>query len=381
MPRRLITTLCLLLTLAGCSAITGADLTTTTVAPPGSSPSTTPGPTTTLTTAPPVPGAAVPIAGAALYESPGGTVIQSVHEGIALPITAIEGSWAKVVDSCSNPAWINLTESRTIARSTQQTPGDGFNLNQAVVVVDAGHGGRDWGAPGPSGTRESNFNLDISDRLRTRLVQANDIDWATGAVTPGTMYSAAQSVVMTRDTAGPDGGDFEAGLAYRAALANSLNADALLAIHNNTETDRTYNDPPRAVFYALSVPGSDRLASLIDEELFRGFDRFADTWQGSAVQGTVARRDTSTGGDFYGLLRRSESPAVIIEGAFVSDPTQEQLLQTPEFRQAYADGVYRGLIRFLTTTEVGSEINEPIDFAGNVGSPSTNKCVVPEQDS
>jgi N-acetylmuramoyl-L-alanine amidase len=379
MPRRLITTLCLLITLAACSAITGADLTTTTA--PQSPGSTTQNPATSVTTTPSVPGVAVPVGGADLYNSPGGDVLQSVHEGIALPITNIEGSWAEVLDSCSNPAWINLTETETIARSNRQTPGAVFNLSQGTVVVDAGHGGRDWGAPGPSGTRESNFNLDIADRLRTLLVQPNDVDWATGAITAGTMYSALESVVMTRDTSGPDGGDFEAGLAYRATLANSLNADALLAIHNNTGTDRTYNDPPRAVFYAVSVPGSDRLASLIDEELWRGFDPFADTWQGSAIQGTAARRDPSTGGDFYGLLRRSESPAVIIEGAFVSDPTQEQLLQTPEFRQAYADSVYRGLIRFLTTNETGSEINEPVDFAGNVGSPSTNNCVVPEQDS
>ncbi len=380
MPRRLITIVALALTLAACSTITGADLTTTVPAATDGTGTVNPDSSSTVATTPPVPGVAiVPPGGANLYESPGGNTLQSIHGNIALPITSIDGSWAEVVDSCSNPAWVNLTDMQTIAKSVQQSPGQGFDLARAIVVVDAGHGGRDWGAPGDNSTRESNFNLDIADRLRIRLTQANDVDWATGDVTPGATYPGLQSVVMTRDTAGPDGGDFEAGLAYRAALANSANADALLAIHNNTGTDRTYNDPPRAVFYALSVPGSDRLASLIDEELFRGFDKFSETWQGSAIQGTAARRDASTGGDFYGLLRRSESPAVIIEGAFVSDPFQEQLLQTPEFRQAYADSVYRGLIRFLTTNESGSEISEPIDFAGNVGSPSTNKCVVPEQ--
>jgi hypothetical protein len=70
---------------------------------------------------------------------------------------------------------------------------------------------------------------------------------------------------------------------------------------------------------------------------------------------------------------------VIIEGVYVTDPAQNQLLQTTVFRQAYAEGVYRGLIRFLTADESGSPINEPIDFQGNVGSPTTTNCVVPAQ--
>jgi hypothetical protein len=63
----------------------------------------------------------------------------------------------------------------------------------------------------------------------------------------------------------------------------------------------------------------------------------------------------------------------------VSDSAQNTLLQTTVFRQAYADGVYRGLVRFLTTDATGSAISEPIDFQGNVGSPTTTNCVVPEQ--
>lgn len=363
--------------------ITGADLTTTTQGADSTATSGGSVDSTSATAGNPdsgIPGLAlVPAGGASLYSSPGSEITQTVHEGIVLPITSIDGSWAEVLDSCSNPAWVARGEVEIINRATPQAPGEAFDLSRSVVVVDAGHGGRDWGAPGSEGTRESNFNLDIADRLRDLLLSPHDIDWESGRISPGSSYPAVRGAYMTRDTAGPDAGDFEAGLAYRATMANSVAADALLAIHNNTGTDRTFNDPPRAVFYALSVEGSDRLASLIDEELWRGFDPFSDTWQGSDVQGTVARLDVDTGTDFYGLLRRSEVPAVIIEGAFVSDPAQEELLGTTVFRQAYAEAVYRGLVRFLTTDEIGTEINEPTPFRGNVGSPSTNNCVVPEQ--
>ncbi len=359
--------------------MTGADLTTTVPTAPAS---TTEVPAATDTTQAPTgdPGlAVVPEGGVNLYATPAGTVLQSTHQGIVLPVTSVDGSWLEVMDSCSNPAWVERSDVTTVPRSSPQAPGTGFDLSRAVVIVDAGHGGRDWGAPGEEGTRESDFNLDIADRLRDLLLTPHDVDWESGRITPGTTYPAITGAHMTRDTTGPDGGDFEAGLAYRSTMANSVAADALLAIHNNTGTDRTYQDPPRAVFYALSVDGSDRLASLIDEELFRSFDPFATEWQGSGVQGTASRRDVETGGDFYGLLRRSEVPAVIIEGVYVTDPAQNNLLQTTVFRQAYAEGVYRGLVRFLTTDEVGSPINEPTDFQGSVGSPTTTNCVVPEQ--
>lgn len=379
MLRRLTTFLALGIATASCAAMTGADLTTTVPTTPASTTDTTATADTTQV-ATGVPGlAVVPEGGADLYVTPAGTALQSIHQGIVLPVTSVDGSWLEVMDSCSNPAWVKSNEVSIVSRSTPQTPGAGFELSRAVVIVDPGHGGRDWGAPGDDGTRESFFNLDIADRLRDLLLSSHDVEWETGRITPGTTYPAITAAHMTRDSTGPDGGDFEAGLAYRATMANSVAADALLSIHNNTGTDRTLQDPPRAVFYALSVEGSDRLASLIDEELFRSFDTFSNEWQGSGVQGTASRRDVDTGGDFYGLLRRSEVPAVIIEGVYVSDSAQNTLLQTTVFRQAYAEGVYRGLVRFLTTDEIGSPINEPTDFQGNVGSPTTTNCVVPEQ--
>lgn len=363
--------------LVSCSVITGADLTTTT-APPGVAP-TEPGTTVTTPTSSSPGLVLVPPGGAMLFAGPAGDPLQTIHEGITLPVLSVEGKWLEVMETCSNPAWVDSAGVEVVPAATPQQPGPGFDLSRAVVVVDAGHGGRDWGAPGPDDTRESFFNLDIADRLRDLLLTSHDIDWESGRVMPGDTFPAITGAHMTRDTIGPEEGDYEAGLAYRATMANSVGADALLSIHNNTGTDRTLQDPPRAVFYALSVEESDRLASLIDEELVRSFDPYSDTWQGSAIQGTASRLDVETGGDFYGLLRRSEVPAVIIEGVYVTDPTQNMLLQTTVFRQAYAEGVYRGLIRFLTTDEVGSPINEPVPFDGNVGRPSTTNCVVPEQ--
>lgn len=385
MLRRTIPVLVVALAVSSCATVTGADLTQpgATATAGGALSSTGPpqaGAAPTNASGPSTPGLAIVLdGGAPIHAAPGGNALLTAHEGLIFPITAVEEPWLEILDSCSNPGWVNQSEVQIVPKTSVQAAGADFDLSRAIVVVDAGHGGRDWGAPGPGGSRESDLNIDIADRLRDLLLSSHDINWETGAIGPGQTYASLNGAWMTRDTAGPDGGDFEAGLAYRAEMANSVGADALVAIHNNTGTDRTLNDPPSAVFYAVSVSGSDRLASLIDAELSRSFNSFAQNWQGSGIQGTAARVDAETGTDFYGLLRRSEAPAVIIEGAYVSDPEQERLLESTVFRQAYAEGVYRGLIRFFTTSDIGSEIREPDVFQGDVGSPSTASCEVPRQ--
>jgi hypothetical protein len=118
---------------------------------------------------------------------------------------------------------------------------------------------------------------------------------------------------------------------------------------------------------------------LIHEELVRGLAQFGTSWGAALETGAKARVDDETGEDFYGLLRRAEAPSVIVEGMYISNPVEEELLQSEILQRAYADAVYRGLIRFLTTDESGSEIRNPEPFSGSVGTPSTTSCVVPAQ--
>ena len=334
-------------------------------------------------------GVAVPDGPAGLAIVPqGGADISSVidgptsyrsHEDLLLPIVSESGEWLQVVTTCSSEEWVRRSDVEIVARSAAASPGPGFDLSNAVIVVDPGHGGRDKGAKGPSGSNEKDFNLSISILLHNRLAAPQDIDWETGHVRPGDEYPAVASVWMTRGPEGPDDGDFELGLAYRAGVANRAGADALVAIHNNSSPTGTLSTPGSDVFYAASSPGSDRLASLIHEELIRGLSPFAASWSAGGVNGPQARIDPETGDDFYGLLRRSDSSSVIVEGLYISTAKEETLLGTSLVQMAYADAVYRGLIRYLTSDESGTPVIEPIPFSGTVGSPSTSSCVVPTQ--
>jgi hypothetical protein len=83
------------------------------------------------------------------------------------------------------------------------------------------------------------------------------------------------------------------------------------------------------------------------------------------------------GQDYYSILARSEQPAAIVEGAYISNPSEEALIMTDAFRQAYAEGVYRALVRFVTTDDYPIPAPEP-EFFDVEGPPrSMDDCVVP----
>ena len=300
------------------------------------------------------------------------------HEGLTLGFFDRRDGYLEVFDTCNELQWVPADEVEEYPQAVRRAPGQGFDLGDAVVVLDPGHGGIDWGGVGER-TSEKAVNLDISERVRGLLLAAHNIDWQTGAVTDGAAYPAARLVLLTRDAAGPDGGDYRLLLGHRAAVANGAGADVLVSIHNNTVPKISTDIPGTEVYYSVGAEDSDRLASIIYDELLRSFLEFDAPWQGGPVLGARARVE-SDGTDYYGLLRRAEMPAVIVEGVYISEPAEEELLRTEAFKQAYAEGVYRGIVRFLTTEdELPEHINAPELFTDDAGAVSSTNCTVPEQ--
>lgn len=335
--------------------------------------------TTTTALAGAVPALAViPEGGAGLSEIAGGPLAINAHEGLVFPILEVTDPWYRVIDTCGREAWVGQSSVTTVPRSTPGVPGPGFDLSSAVIVVDAGHGGRDLGAKGATGIWESHVNLEIATLLRERLDNPHSVDWETGRVGPGDDYPAMSSVWMTRAPEGPLHGDVELALAYRAGIGNQVGADAIVSVHNNSAPGIVSPTPGTDVFYAVGAPGSDRLASLIHEEMIRGLEALSSEFGAARLTGARTRVEPD-GTDFYGLLRRGETPTVIVEGLYMSEPAEERILISRVGQQAYADSVYRGLIRFLTTDETGTEIHPPEVFDGDVGTVTYQACVVPTQ--
>lgn len=317
--------------------------------------------------------------GVDLWTGPDREQIFTLHEGVVLPFTHRSGEWLLATTMCNDTVWINAADVEVQPTADSAQPGPAFDISQATIVLDPGHGARDWGGVGPSGLSEKEVNLDIADRVRDLMEASHSVDWGNGSISAGTEVPAFGSVILTRDVDGPNDGDFELGLGYRVTVATTAGADAFVSIHNNTVPRIDTDIPGSEVYYSIGVEGSDRLAGLIYQELLLSFSSFDADWSGGELQGARSRVDPDTGDDYYGLLRRATMPAVIVEGLYISEPEEEALLATPEFRQAYADAVYRGVVRFLTSDDEGTGINRPELFYSDSGTVSGNGCELPVQ--
>jgi N-acetylmuramoyl-L-alanine amidase len=181
----------------------------------------------------------------------------------------------------------------------------GRPLDGRLIVVDPGH--PPVGATGPTGLYEADANLAVAERLRDLLAQG-------GA-----------RVVMTRTTQEP------VELSARVRLADSVNAELLVSIHNNALPDgiNPFTNNGTSVFY--NQPRSLPLARAIQTALVR----------------RLGLRDLGVGRGDLALARPTWMPAVLCEGLFMTLPDQEAALRTKEGQELYAKGVYEGIVEFL----------------------------------
>ncbi len=182
------------------------------------------------------------------------------------------------------------------------------NIRAHVVALDAGHGGRDMGATGPTGLLEKDIVLDIAQRVRELLVR--------GGV----------RVVMTRET------DTYVELPDRPRVARQQGATVFVSIHANASTRSAIAGSETYYLY----PQSQQLAQMIQEELGR-------------VAG-LSNRGIRTAN--FLVLRESDVPAVLVEVAYLSNPDEEVRLRALAFRHRLAEAIVRGVQRFLVTYPV-----------------------------
>jgi len=228
------------------------------------------------------------------------------------------------------------------------------NLGRKLVVIDPGHGGSEPGAVGVDGLREADLNLAVARA-------AADVLLADGV-----------TVTLTRNS------DIRLTLAARAAIAKASGARAFVSIHHNAAPDGPSSVPGTEVWYQVADPESRRLAGIIYEEVFAALSGYSASWVSDTDAGAKVRLN-SRGTDYYGILRNSSgTPAALAELAFISNPTEEQLLATEAVQQAEGAAVAAGVERYLTTADDGSgfvDAYERVTPAGSGG--SAKGCVDP----
>ena len=204
-----------------------------------------------------------------------------------------------------------------------------------IVVIDAGHGGRDPGAISVSGeVSEKDLTLALARELRDDLVKHGRV-----------------RVAMTRDD------DRYLTLEQRAAVARRLNAGMFVSLH----IDSAPNPLARgATVYSLSDVASDAEAGRLAEKENGGRDADASDGsvqamlsdlamqsQMSASADLASRLVNKSAGRFelrpnphrfaaFHVLRRADAPAVLFEAGYISNADDEVLLRSPEQRTKIA---------------------------------------------
>ncbi|WP_374013603.1 N-acetylmuramoyl-L-alanine amidase [Pseudoxanthomonas koreensis] len=293
------------------------------------------------------------------------------------PQAILEG---RVPPSPATPVAITAPPASTVAAPPAQvapTPPAAITGRPLIVAIDAGHGGQDPGAIGPTGKREKDVTLAMAREL-ARQVNA----------TPGL------KAFLVRDS------DVFIPLPMRAQRARAAKADIFISIHADAAENRNARG---SSVYVLSTKGasSQRARWLADKE------NAADLVGGVRLQQTEAvlanvLLDLAQSGHMrasedaaqhvlgglkrvgnnhkpnieranFAVLRTSDMPSMLVETAFISNADEEKRLVDPAFQRKVAGAVLDGVRTYFTrqpppgTLFAARAEAEQVAMAGGVG--------------
>ena len=226
-----------------------------------------------------------------------------------------------------------------------------LSLGVRRIVIDPGHGGRDYGAPGYlKGVYEKNISLKVARRLANKIRKKLNCE-----------------VIMTRSS------DRNLTLEERTAIANTKNADLFISIHTNASRDRraygietfflnlaTDNDAilVAARENATSTKNISDLQSILSD-LMQNAKINESSRLAVHVQGSLKKhlkqyysRIKSKGvkqAPFYVLLG-AQMPAILIETAFISNSRECKRLVNKKYQDRMCDAIVKGIQAYVRET-------------------------------
>lgn len=171
------------------------------------------------------------------------------------------------------------------------------------IVIDPGHGGLDNGTTGIGGTLEKNLTLKTANALFQKL------------------KVAGAEVVMTRLQ------DKYLTLPTRVNMADYYNADAFISIHYDS-----FHDPQiRGLTTYFYHPWQKELAIDIHTSL---------------IKNTKLNDRGVNFGDYY-VIRENDKNAILVELGYLSNATEEQVVNSNQYQELAATGIYEGLYLYF----------------------------------
>lgn len=143
------------------------------------------------------------------------------------------------------------------------------------------------------------------------------------------LRSADVDVVLTRDTDKLLADTINADLGMRCKVANHAKADIFVSIHCNSSTNPSANGTE--IYYCTGSSTGYRLAAAIKSYLLPA----------------LGLRDRGIKQANFAVLRSTNMPATLVELTFISNPTEEGLLESPAFQDKAARAIAEGVADYL----------------------------------
>ncbi|MDP6973922.1 MAG: N-acetylmuramoyl-L-alanine amidase [Gammaproteobacteria bacterium] len=247
---------------------------------------------------------------------------------------------------------IDLYDSKSSKSKTKLAIEKSTKKDKTIIVVDAGHGGEDSGAVGKNKTREKDVNLAIAKKLVNTINKNKDL-----------------SAILTRR------GDYYIPLTKRITIAQNEQATMFISIHADAIESTSAKG---ASIYTLSEKGNNsKLAKQLENsensvDQFGGVETVIDSDQFlKSILTDFSRQDreiqsqklasqvleelskigpvhkkTPQKANFV-VLKAPTIPSILVETAFISNPTQERRLGNSKEQQKIADAIYKGVINYF----------------------------------
>lgn len=192
------------------------------------------------------------------------------------------------------------------------TVNENKRVSPITITIDAGHGGYDSGAVGPTGVLEKNITLPIALKVGEILSKSGI----------NVVYTRMSDNVVWPSNEGAD-------LQKRCDISDNANADYFVAIHANSADEPRVNG--LETYYFEGSSKGEKLAKSVQQELLQ----------------TTGLRDRGVKTEGFYVLKNTNAVAILTEVGFISNPEQEKVLNTPEYQNKYAEAIATGILKYL----------------------------------
>ena len=229
-----------------------------------------------------------------------------------------------------------------------------LNFKKKIIVIDAGHGGRDSGAIGVSGILEKKITLSFAKRIKNRLKKNKKF-----------------TIILTRND------DKYLQLRQRVGYARKMKADLFISLHADYHRN---NNISGVSIYTLSEKASDKEAEALakrenKEDLIDGLDLSEESKEVTNILIDLTQRETMNQSSYFvnflikelskrtkllqrthrfagfAVLKAPDIPSVLLEMGYLSNKKDSKLLMDKNYQEKLIDGIIVAMEKYFQWIE------------------------------